>query len=150
MNRPRKWPVWPAWLALLLLETLCQTSLKLAGKATGAFGFDRASLLAALSTPWLWVAIGCYLGAFLAWMTILGKSAVSSAYPTSAIVFVSVMIASWAVFGEAVDWEKILGSAVIVAGILLLGGEAREPAAVAAASAQPSPGHDRGAGRKTQ
>ncbi len=119
-------PLLLAWLALLLLETLCQISLKLAGDATGAFAFDRASILRALSTPWLWVAIGCYLGVFAAWMTILEKSPLSAAFPTSAIVFVSVMIASWIVFGEPVHWEKVLGSAVIVAGILTLGGERAE------------------------
>src|SRR5690348_7063892 len=129
MNATRKpWPVLVAWLILLALETLCQISLKFAGGAGGAFQLNRASIVAAISTPWLWVAIGCYLGAFLAWMTILGKSALSSAYPTSAIVFVSVMIASAAVFGESVGWDKALGSAIIVAGILLLGGERTEHA----------------------
>lgn len=117
------WPVLAAWLALLALETLCQISLKFAGSAVGAFDLDRASVLAALATPWLWVAIGCYLGAFLAWMAILSKSTLSAAYATSAIVFVSVMIASSAVFGESVHWEKALGSAIIVGGILMLGGD---------------------------
>lgn len=131
----RSWPVLLAWLILLLLETLCQVSLKFAGHAIGAFDLNRASILAAVSTPWLWTAIGCYLGAFLAWMTILNKSSLSSAYPTSAIVFVSVMIASALVFGEPVHWEKALGSAIIVGGILMLGGDHREPAA---ARGQPS------------
>ncbi|HET6907504.1 MAG TPA: EamA family transporter [Rhodanobacteraceae bacterium] len=127
MNAVRKfWPVLVAWVILLALETLCQVSLKFAGSSIGAFNLNRASVLAAISTPWLWVAIGCYLGAFLAWMTILSKSSLSSAYPTSAIVFVSVMIASWLVFGEPVGWDKALGSGIIVAGILLLGGERTE------------------------
>lgn len=125
---PRKSSILLAWFTLLVFETLCQTSLKFAGDAVGPFDLDRASIIAALSTPWLWVAIGCYLGAFIAWMTILDKSSLSSAFPTSAIVFVSVMIVSWYVFREPVDWEKILGSAVIVAGILMLGGDERAPA----------------------
>ena len=123
----RVWPVLAAWLVLLLLETLCQISLKCAGNTIGAFRLDRASVLAAISTPWLWVAVGCYLGAFLAWMMILNQSTLSSAYPTSAIVFVSVIVASALVFGEPVHWEKALGSAIIVAGIVLLGG--KRPAA---------------------
>ena len=120
------WPVLAAWLILLLLETLCQISLKLAGDTIGAFKLDRASVLAAIGTPWLWIAVGCYLGAFLAWMTILNRSRLSSAYPTSALVFVSVIIASALVFGEPVHWEKALGSAIIVAGILMLSGERTE------------------------
>ena len=121
------WPVRIAWLILLTLETLSQLSLKFAGRAVGAFELNRDAVLAALSTPWLWVAIGCYLGAFLAWMSILRKSSLSSAYPTSAIVFVSVIVVSAAIFGEPVHWEKALGSAIIVAGILMLGGDGREP-----------------------
>lgn len=128
----RIWPVLTAWVVLVALETLCQVALKSAGSAVGAFDLDRESILAAISTPWLWVAIGCYIGAFMAWMTILDKSALSAAFPTSAIVFVSVMIASVLVFGEPVHWEKVLGSAIIVAGILLLGG----------ARAEQQPGHE--------
>ena len=129
MNAVRNpWPVRIAWLILLTLETLCQLSLKSAGRAVGAFDLNRTSVLAALATPWLWVAIGCYLGAFLAWMTILRKSPLSSAYPTSAIVFVSVIVVSAAIFGEPVHWEKALGSAIIVAGIFMLGGDGGEPA----------------------
>ena len=44
------WPVLAAWLILLLLETLCQISLKLAGDTIGAFKLDRASVLAAIGT----------------------------------------------------------------------------------------------------
>lgn len=125
---PSRWrqlaPLFVAWAILLAIETLGQIALKTAGNHIGAFELDRASVLAALSTPWLWLGLACYLGQFVVWMTILEKSALSAAFPTSAIAFVAIMIASWAVFGDAMGWEKILGSAIIVAGILLLGGDA--------------------------
>lgn len=110
-----------AWGALLGFETLCQISLKLAGRETGAFDFSLAMFRRALATPWLWVAIGCYIGAFLAWMTILRKSTLAAAFTTSALVFVAVMIASWLVFREHIGWPQLLGSAIIVAGILMIG-----------------------------
>jgi len=113
-----------AWGALLGFETLCQISLKLAGRQTGAFDFSRAAFAHALTTPWLWVAIGCYIGAFLAWMTILRKSTLSAAFATSALVFVAVMFASWFVFGEHIGWLQLLGAAIILGGILLIGAEA--------------------------
>ncbi|MGH8145082.1 MAG: hypothetical protein ACREPY_02005 [Rhodanobacteraceae bacterium] len=122
-GRRRIAPILLAWVVLLILETTGQVALKKAGLSVGVFEPNLQSLLAALSTPWLWLGIGCYLGQFAAWMSILEKSALSTAFPTSAIVFVSVMIASWAVFGDPMGWEKILGSAIIVAGILLLGGD---------------------------
>jgi drug/metabolite transporter (DMT)-like permease len=113
-----------AWAALLAFETLCQISLKLAGRATGAFDFSASAFRHGLATPWLWVAIGCYVGAFLAWMTILRKSTLSAAFTTSALVFVAVMLASWLIFGEHIAWLQLLGAAIIVGGILAIGADA--------------------------
>ena len=118
-------PLLLAWVLLLAVETLGQVALKFAGTRVGAFELNRHSILAALSTPWLWLGLACYLGQFVIWMRILEKSALSRAFPTSAIAFVAIMIASWAVFGDPMGWEKILGSAIIVTGILLLGSDAQ-------------------------
>jgi drug/metabolite transporter (DMT)-like permease len=110
-----------AWIALLGFETLSQISLKLAGRQTGAFDFSAAAFRLAIGSPWLWVAIGCYLGAFLAWMTILRKSTLAAAFTISAAVLVAVMLASWFVFAEHPGWLRLLGAAIIVAGILAIG-----------------------------
>jgi drug/metabolite transporter (DMT)-like permease len=77
----------------------------------------------------------CYLGEFVAWMVILRHSSLSSAFPTGAIVLIVLMIASKVLFDEPVGWLKALGSAMIVAGVLLLGPD--HPAATPAAA-----GHD--------
>jgi len=114
---------WVAWSALLFFETLCQVSLKLAGRSTGAFDFSAGAFLRALETPWLWVAIGCYVGAFLVWLTILRRTTLSAAFATSAIVFVAVMFASWLVFREHIGLVQALGATIIVVGILLLGAD---------------------------
>lgn len=125
----RRARTWIAWLLLLCFETLCQISLKQAGRITGVFDFSLSAFLRAFATPWLWVAIGCYIGAFLAWMTILRKSTLSAAFTTSAIVFVAVMFSSWLVFGEHIGWLRLLGSAVIVIGILMIGADEADEAA---------------------
>jgi predicted N-acyltransferase/multidrug transporter EmrE-like cation transporter len=126
---PTRWrppiPLIGAWAALLIIETLGQVAMKMAGANVGAFEPNWPSVHAALSTPWLWLALACYLGQFAVWMTILEKSTLSAAFSTSAIVFVAIMFASWAVFGDPMGWEKILGSIIIVTGILLLGGDAQ-------------------------
>jgi drug/metabolite transporter (DMT)-like permease len=114
-----------AWGVLLLAETVCQISLKLAGRATGEFDFSAAAFQHALGTPWLYAAITCYVGAFLAWMTILRQSTLSAAFATSALVFVAVMLSSWLVFGEHVGVLQLVGSTIIVAGILMLGTDER-------------------------
>lgn len=120
-------PLIVAWAILLAVETLGQVSLKTAGMRIGVFELDRSSIVAALSTPWLWGGLGCYVAQFVVWMMILEKSTLSAAFPASAIVFVAIMVASWAVFGEPMGWEKILGSVIIVAGILMLGAGSDAP-----------------------
>ncbi len=112
---------WVAWLMLLGFETLCQISLKSAGLDNPDFNFSPAAFGHALATPWTWAAIGCYIGAFGVWMTILRKSTLSAAFTTSAIVFVGVMLASWLVFGERIGFWQMVGCTIIVAGILALG-----------------------------
>lgn len=124
---PRLPSILVAWAILLAVETLGQVALETAGGQIGPFDLDRASIALALQTPWLWLGLACYLGQFVVWMTILEKSALSAAFPASAIVFVAVMLASRIVFGDPMGWEKILGSVVIVAGILLLGSDASTP-----------------------
>ena len=128
---------WLAWLLLLGFETVCQISLKKAGLDVGAFDFSRAAFARALAQPWLWSAIGCYIGAFLSWITILRRSTLSAAFATSAIVFVAVMAASWMVFGEHVGAMQIAGSLIILAGILMLGADEAAQAPDAPSAAHP-------------
>lgn len=124
---------------LLMFETICQVSLKKAGLSVGEFDFTPDDFRRALTTPWLWSAIGCYVGAFLSWITILRKSTLSSAFATSAIVFVAVMVSSWVIFGEKVGVLQIVGSCVILIGILMLGAD--EAASAAPPSVPPSTAH---------
>ncbi len=110
-----------SWIAVLALGALCQIALKYAGLDNGPFDFSARAFIVAASSAWLWVAIGCYVGEFLAWMVILRHSSLSSAFPTGAIVLIVLMIASRWLFDEPLGWLKIIGSAMIVAGVLLLG-----------------------------
>ena len=110
-----------SWIVLLALGALCQIALKYAGLDNGPFDFSQRAFAAAVSSPWLWAAVACYVGEFLAWMVILRRSSLSSAFPTGAIVLIVLMIASRWLFDEPLGWLKVLGSAMIVAGVLLLG-----------------------------
>jgi drug/metabolite transporter (DMT)-like permease len=110
-----------SWVVLLALGALCQIALKYAGLETGPFDFSARAFAAAAASAWLWVAVACYVGEFLAWMVILRHSALSSAFPTGAIVLIVLMFASRWLFDEPVGWSKLLGSAMIAAGVLLLG-----------------------------
>jgi drug/metabolite transporter (DMT)-like permease len=128
---------WFAWLLLLAFETTSQISLKKAGLDVGAFDFSRAAFASALAEPWLWLAIGCYVGAFLSWITILRTSTLSAAFATTAIVFVAVMAASWIVFGEHVGMLQLVGSSIVLAGILMLGADQADEPPPAPSAAHP-------------
>jgi drug/metabolite transporter (DMT)-like permease len=124
-----------SWIVLLALGAFCQVAIKYAGLETGPFDFSPHAFAAAAASPWLWAAVLCYVGEFVAWMVILRHSSLSSAFPTGAIVLIVLMIASRVLFGEPMGWLKVVGSAMIVAGVLLLGPD--HPAATPAAT-----GHD--------
>ena len=118
---PSRGVVVASWIVLLSLGALCQIAIKYAGIETGPFDFSPHAFATAAASAWLWAGVACYVGEFLVWMVILRHSALSSAFPTGAIVLIVLMIASRFVFDEPVGWPKLVGSAMIVAGVLLLG-----------------------------
>ena len=91
-------------MVLLALGALCQIALKYAGLDTGPFDFSPHAFAAAAASAWLWIAVACYVGEFLAWMVILRHSSLSSAFPTGAIVLIVLMIASRWLFDEPLGW----------------------------------------------
>lgn len=131
-SAPSRTVVLSIWAVLLALGALCQVAIKYAGLETGPFDFTPPAFAAAAASPWLWAAVACYVGEFVAWMVILRHSSLSRAFPTGAIVLIVLMFASRWLFDEPMGWPKILGSAMIVAGVLLLGPD--HPAATPEAS----------------
>jgi drug/metabolite transporter (DMT)-like permease len=105
---------------LALFDTLTQVSFKLATQRTGAFAFATEWLRAAMLSPWTYVAIAGYLGAFVTWMTLLEHAPVGPAFAASHIDIVTVLLISVPLFGERLTLSQLAGAACIVAGILLL------------------------------
>ena len=112
-----------AWCVFLACAALSQIAFKYAARQTGEFELSVHWFALAATSAWLWVSVASHIGEFLLWMTILSKSALSSAFATTALLFVVIMLASWLLFAEPLTWNKLLGSAVILAGILLLGSD---------------------------
>jgi drug/metabolite transporter (DMT)-like permease len=112
-----------AWGALILFETLAQVALKEAGESLATLGFGRAWVLAALHEPSAYAAACGYVGAFLAWMTILDRMPLSRGFPMSSLVTLAIIAASVLVFGETLDGWRLAGIALILAGLALMGNE---------------------------
>jgi len=106
--------------ALLLFDSWTQVSFKLATRRTGEFTPTAAWLETAALTPWLYGAVAGYLGAFLAWMTLLKHAPVGPAFAASHLEVVTVLIISVPLFGERLTLLQIAGAVCIVAGIVLL------------------------------
>ncbi len=120
LHRPRG-PLALAWIALVAVEVTTQLAFKFSASHTGAFDFSAHAFALALTSAWLWIALGGYCAGFVAWMLILRDTDLSRAFPASAIVFVAVMLASWLVLHEPIGGLQLAGAAVIVTGILQLG-----------------------------
>lgn len=105
---------------LMLFDTWTQVSFKLASHQTGEFVMTLVWLKAAVSSPWIYGAVGGYLGAFVTWMTLLKHAPVGPAFAASHLEVVTVLVVSVLYFGEHLVPLQIVGGLCIVLGIIFL------------------------------
>ena len=70
--------------------------------------------------PWIFSG---FISAFLAslcWMAAMTKLKLSEAYPFMSLAFVIVMFLSQPLFGEELSLNKILGTVVVVGGLIII------------------------------
>jgi multidrug transporter EmrE-like cation transporter len=93
--------------------------------AAGAFpeapGEKMLFLARLLINPWIVSALAAALAAAVTWMAAMTKLDLSHAYPFLSAVFVLVPVASVLMFNEPVTTPKLVGLALIVAGIAIGG-----------------------------
>ena len=106
--------------ALMLFDTLTQFSFKLASSHAGEFVLRLDWLVQVFSKPWVYGAVLGYLGAFVAWMTLLKHAPVGPAFAASHLEIVFVLILSAIFFGEKLKTMQIVGAVCIVLGIVFL------------------------------
>ena len=100
-----------------------ETALALAGTP---FGFDWFTAL--VRQPWAAALVAFELASFAAWMTVLARMRLSAAFPLTALGYVLIIGASWAVFREPASLPQVIGGGVILAGLWLIGrGETDNP-----------------------
>ncbi len=106
-----------AWAAIPVLNVLQQVLLKLsAAGQPPAEGF--AWMLQIMASPWFQAAIVAEVVCFVLWLTVLAELDLSRAFPLSAVSYVLVMAIAWLLFGERVYPLQIVGSGLILGGIL--------------------------------
>lgn len=108
------------FLLLMAFDTLAQVSFKLAANHAMPLAFGAAWMLRVFTAPWIYGAIVGYVGAFFSWMTLLKRAPIGPAFAASHLEVISVLAISVLYFDERLSWPQLLGSVLIVVGIVCL------------------------------
>jgi multidrug transporter EmrE-like cation transporter len=133
MNNPAIWGVFGVALACVLASCAAQLAMRAgmlaaAAQASAASQGSGGAALAGLSAlylgaaaqPLVWLGLFLYGLSAAAWLWVLAKLPVSTAYPLVSLGFVFSMAAGIAFLGESGSWLKLWGGLLIVLGVLLL------------------------------
>jgi len=108
---------------VVLLTALSHIIIKWQVSAAGSFPdsfADRLAYLTQLSlSPWIILAMAAIFASFLAWAVALTNLELSRAYPLTSATFVLVVLAGALLFNEALTTTKLIGLALIIAGIIV-------------------------------
>lgn len=108
---------------LALAIVLCSASQLCWKKATTAVPAGASSLETLKLTfaePMFWIAVALYIWQFFNWMRVLKYADLSFAQPITAGTYVVVGVAAWLVFGESLPPHRLLGTGLILAGVVLI------------------------------
>ena len=78
------------------------------------------NVLQLLLKPWVISAFAAAFGASLCWMAAISKMPISRAYPYMAINFFLVALFASVIFREQLDGYKIVGTLIIMLGVVVL------------------------------
>jgi multidrug transporter EmrE-like cation transporter len=119
---------WVTWVLILTgvgLNAAAQLLLKVATKPLAHFGVFNTDVLSSSivilfkSMPF-WAGMLCYAASVCVWVAALSKTPVSTAYPMLSLGYVVVAAVSATWLGEALTPGKMLGIALICAGVVLV------------------------------
>lgn len=106
---------------MLTLNTASQVVMKLAAGLLRDYPFGMAWLVKAAASPYIWAMLACEGINFILWLAILKRHTLTIAFPLSGITYALVLAASWAILQEPVHILQLLGTALILFGIVLMG-----------------------------
>ncbi|TNJ33848.1 EamA family transporter [Arenimonas terrae] len=83
-------------------------------------GMNPEAMLSLLLNPWVISGFAAAFAASLCWMAAIGKMPLSKAYPFMALSFPTVGVLAVWLFNEQFNTPKIIGTALILAGVVVL------------------------------
>jgi multidrug transporter EmrE-like cation transporter len=116
---------WALILTGVGLNAAAQLLLKVATRPLGhftVFDFDtlNSSIFILFKSMPFWAGMLCYAASICVWLAALSKAPVSTAYPMLSLGYVVVAFASVLWLGETMSPAKVLGIALICAGVVLV------------------------------
>jgi multidrug transporter EmrE-like cation transporter len=119
------WLTWCLLLVGVLLNAAAQLLLKAATRHSGELVADSgriswSGVLQLLGAVPLWVGLACYGVSVVVWLGALSRVPVSIAYPMLSIGYVVNAFAAVSLFGEVLSVGKLVGIAMICAGVITL------------------------------
>ena len=116
------------WLLILTgvgLNAAAQLLLKVATRPLSHFTMFNSdtlsnSILILFKSVPFWAGMLCYAASICVWLGALSKAPVSTAYPMLSLGYVVVAFASVLWLGETLSAPKVLGIALICAGVVLV------------------------------
>ncbi len=109
----------------ILSSTTGQLFLKMGMNQVPDFAFTPDAVLAALPSiifnPLIWLGFVGWIGGTVFWLGVISRAPLSLAYPILAMSYFVVVIEAWLFLGEEVTLQKMIGVAVIVGGVILVG-----------------------------
>jgi multidrug transporter EmrE-like cation transporter len=119
------WITWALILSGVGLNAAAQLLLKVATRPLAHFSefttdtLGRSLLILFKSLPF-WTGMVCYAASVCVWLAALSKAPVSTAYPMLSLGYVVVAAVSVTWLGESMGPTKVLGIALICAGVILV------------------------------
>jgi multidrug transporter EmrE-like cation transporter len=119
------WVTWALILSGVALNATAQLLLKVATRRLAHFSdFGLQTLLDSVlilskSVPF-WIGMVCYGASLCAWLAALAKAPVSIAYPMLSLGYILVAGVSAIWLGESLSVAKVVGIALICAGVVLV------------------------------
>ena len=110
----------------VLLNSAAQLMLKAGAKSLGNVSMGSgaslfAAALGAATHPWIILGLVCYFVSAGLWILALTRVDVTVAYPMLSMGYVIAAILAWQIFGEPLTAGRILGIAIILVGVVVLG-----------------------------
>ena len=112
----------PLILLAVLLGATGQVIMKMGMKIYGEVSATSVwgQLVPILKVPQVFLGFVCYGLSAVLWIAVVSNVDLSLAYPMVSVAYVLVFVASWLFLGESINVTRIVGLAIIVAGVLVI------------------------------